>query len=103
MLSPEEVAVITLLPPPREAPWYKSRRAAEARLDETNRQARELSHRLSNDLTVALGALELAQAAANVPSDVRGLLAVALASFEHATERVYDFAALATAVRRDES
>jgi hypothetical protein len=101
-MSPEEAAMLTLLPPPREAPCCESRRAAEARLDETNRQARELSHRLSNDLTVALGALELAQAAANVPADVRALLAVALASFEHATERVYGFAELATATRRDE-
>ena len=60
----------------------------EARLEGVHLAAREIAHLVNNDLAVAVGVVDLLQAQADLPADVRALVQNASASLDAAARHI---------------
>jgi hypothetical protein len=73
---------------PSQIGVLESRLRDEARLEGVRLAAREIAHLVNNDLAVAVGLVDLLQAQAELPADVRALLQNASTSLDAAARHI---------------
>ena len=73
---------------PSQIGVLESRLRDEARLEGVHLAAREIAHLVNNDLAVAVGLVDLLQAQAKLPPDLRALLQNASTSLDAAARHI---------------